>query len=61
MMVTMKELRVCGFCSRGARKVFQKANLDWNDFLTNGIELEDMKLNGIDKHFTDEIESKNGR
>ena len=59
MRVTMKEMRVAGFCSRGSRKVFIAAGINWQDFLDNGIELEDLKQK-IDKHFTDEIESKNG-
>lgn len=59
MIVTMKEIRVAGFCSRGARKVFNSSGLNWQDFLENGIELDVLKLN-VDKHFTDELESKNG-
>ena len=40
MKITMSDVRSIGLCSAGSRKFFKKHNLDWNEFLTNGIDQE---------------------
>jgi hypothetical protein len=37
LIITMKDVRAAKMCSSGARAFFQKHNLDWKDFLENGI------------------------
>jgi hypothetical protein len=34
---TMKDVRSLKMCSGGARKFFERHNLDWQDFIKNGI------------------------
>lgn len=36
--IFMTHVRKAKMCSRGARAFFVKNNLDWNDFLRNGID-----------------------
>ena len=46
MRVFMHHARICGYCSEGVRKFAVKHNLDYTDFLRNGIEEEILtKLN----------------
>ena len=47
MIVTMRHLRTIpgfskdpGFCSSGGRAFFTRYNLDWSNFLRNGIDSE---------------------
>mgnify|MGYP000619193081 CR=1 FL=1 len=40
MKITMRDLRACNMCSRGARKFFERHNLDWNDFIKNGVDCD---------------------
>ena len=40
MKITMRDLRACKMCSRGARKFFERHNLDWNDFIKNGVDCD---------------------
>jgi len=35
--VTMRHVRAAGMCSSGAREFFKRYNLNWQDFLKNGI------------------------
>lgn len=37
LIVTMKDIRAAKMCSGGPRDFFKRHDLDWNDFLTNGI------------------------
>ena len=37
VIVTMKHVRIARMCSGGAREFFKRHNLDWYDFLKNGI------------------------
>jgi hypothetical protein len=37
LRVTMRHVRAAKLCSRGARAWFKHYELDYNDFLTNGI------------------------
>ena len=43
MRVYMKHVRKAKMCSGGARTFFQRHNLDWTDFLKNGIESNTLK------------------
>jgi hypothetical protein len=40
MKVTMRDVRACKMCAKGARAFFKKHNLDWHDFLRNGIDCD---------------------
>jgi len=40
VLVKMEHVRQCKMCSRGARAFFNRHNLNWSDFLTNGIPVE---------------------
>ena len=35
--IKMPDLRAAKMCSRGARRFFEQHDLDWQDFLKNGI------------------------
>ena len=42
----MRDIRRAHMCSGGAREFFRKNNLDWSEFLRNGIASEELeKLN----------------
>jgi hypothetical protein len=36
-LVTMRHMRIAGYCSRGTRTFFARHGLDWSGFLRNGI------------------------
>lgn len=38
--VTMRHVRAAGMCSYGAREFFKRYDLDWSEFLRNGIPAE---------------------
>lgn len=38
MMITIDHVKAQGYCSKGARAFFKEYNLNWQDFLSNGIE-----------------------
>lgn len=40
LRVYRRHLNALKYCARGSREFFQKHNLDWSDFLRNGIERE---------------------
>lgn len=40
MIITLKHCRDMKYCSRGIRLFFQRNNLDFSDFLKNGVEEE---------------------
>lgn len=40
ILVTMAHIRQAGYCARGARDFFTRYNLDYVDFLKNGIRPE---------------------
>lgn len=42
-IVYMSHLRSLKYCSKGVRKFFIKYELDFNDFLKNGIDEETLK------------------
>jgi len=48
-------------CAGGARRFFAKHDMDWNDFLKNGI--SSTKLDSLDDHMVQQIlkEARRGR
>jgi hypothetical protein len=40
MKIYISDLRQTGMCARGSRAFFLRHDLDWQDFLANGIDLE---------------------
>lgn len=40
MIIKVTHLRQIKFCCGGARKFFKRHNLDWQDFIKNGIPSE---------------------
>lgn len=36
----MRDVRAVHMCSRGTREWFERHNLDWSDFLKNGVPVE---------------------
>lgn len=46
MIITMRDVRAAKMCSRGARKFFERHNLDWSDFIKNGIDAEKLLSTG---------------
>jgi len=37
MIVTHEDLRAMTYCNNGARKFFERNNLDWSEFIVNGL------------------------
>ena len=37
VIVTVRDMRACKICSRGARKFCKRHNINWTNFITNGI------------------------
>lgn len=46
LTITINDIRACGHCVRGTRKFFESYNLDFRDFLTNGIDAETFLATG---------------
>lgn len=46
MIVTMRDVRACKMCARGARAFFVRHGLDWGDFLVNGIDSKALEQTG---------------
>lgn len=44
--VTMRHVRKCKMCSRGARSFFERHGLDWTEFLKQGVPVEDLEQTG---------------
>jgi hypothetical protein len=42
MIITHNDVRGMRYCNNGARKFFQRHNLDWSDFVKNGITEEQL-------------------
>lgn len=40
MIITINHIKQTTMCTRGARVFFNRHNLDWSDFLKNGINEE---------------------
>jgi len=60
MIIRMKDLRASGACAAGARRWFHHRNLDWHDFLKNGIE-EELFLSFDDAVATRIVKEAHGR
>lgn len=43
---TMRHIRQCKMCSRGARAFFERHSLDWNEFLRSGLSVEALEQTG---------------
>lgn len=43
-IVTMRHVRKAGLCSRGLRKFAEEKGLNWDDFLQNGMPLDQVRL-----------------
>lgn len=46
MRITISDVRKAGHCTRGARRWFEDYDLDFRDFLKNGIETEKFLATG---------------
>ena len=44
--VTMRHIRQCKMCSRGARAFFERHGLDWTAFLKHGVPVEALEQTG---------------
>lgn len=60
MRITMREIREVGICSRGAREAAKRADINWQEFLNDGVELEDLR-GKVDQHFFDKLEGQHGK
>lgn len=45
-IVTMRHVRKCSMCSRGARAFFERHGMDWCEFLKNGLPAEAFEATG---------------
>lgn len=45
-IVTMRHIRKCKMCSRGARAFFERHGLDWVAFLKEGVPVETLEATG---------------
>jgi hypothetical protein len=43
---TMRHIRQCKMCSRGARDFFAKHGLDWSEFLREGLPVSALEQTG---------------
>lgn len=59
-IVKHADIRVLGFCNRGAREFFERHNLDWSSFVSNGID-EDVLLALNDEMATQAVEQAHKR
>lgn len=46
IMVTVAHIRAADLCSRGARQWFTRHGLNYNQFVTSGIEVEKIEATG---------------
>lgn len=45
-LITMKDARAAGICSKGVRDFFQRSGLDYSEFLKNGLPVEEIEATG---------------
>ena len=38
--VILRDLHELGYCNRGSKLFFSKHNIDWSDFIINGVSFE---------------------
>lgn len=41
--VTVDDLRECGYCANGSRRMATQLDMNWSDFLKNGIDLSELE------------------
>ncbi len=46
IVVTLKDARELGYCSRGMRDWFQRHGLDWSRFIREGLPADDLLATG---------------
>ena len=46
MIITMRDIRAAGMCSKGARKWFNRNGLEWSEFLKDGIDSDEILKTG---------------
>ncbi|MFW6002385.1 MAG: hypothetical protein ACOCQD_03515 [archaeon] len=39
----VQDLRKAKYCLKGSRRMFKRLGLDWQDFLKNGIDVEELE------------------
>lgn len=54
--ITVSDFRACRVC-RYARIWFEEHDLDWRDFVRNGIDVEDLRATGDQKDRIDQLEA----
>lgn len=59
MVIRMNDLRVCGFCLDGARHFAEKHNINWVDFLTDGLDSD--YLLSLDEAMATEVVERTAR
>lgn len=53
MILTINHVKQAKMCTKGARLFFKKYNLDWADFIKNGI--DEKELGHIDDAMKDKV------
>lgn len=43
LTITMEDIRACGGCAPSTRLFFRRYDLDYHDFLKNGIDAEELR------------------
>lgn len=62
VIVTMQDCRSVGYCARGVREMFERYNLDYSDFLQNGMDSEKMlEVSNHDYMVEKVVEAARGR
>lgn len=46
LIITMRDMRRVQFCSGGVRAFFERNDLNWSDFLRNGISADKLAATG---------------
>lgn len=59
--IYMRDARHVKVCSGGSREFFKRHNLDWNDFLKNGIDSDKLEATGNEIVINVVKEARNGR
>lgn len=60
LIIRMDDVRSVKMCSRGTRDFFKKHDLDWSDFLQNGIPADKLAATG-DPMALQVVEAARGR
>lgn len=46
LIITMEDVRATKMCSSGTRKFFKRHNINWSDFLKNGVSAKVLENTG---------------